>query len=52
VVVGEFPDPVSGTRSASEFRRLTAGCSVIELSAAFARQEAGEAAEKLLAALG
>jgi hypothetical protein len=51
VVVGEFPDAVYGTRSAAEFRRLTAGCSVVELPATFAGQEAGEAAEKLLAAL-
>lgn len=52
VVVGEFSAAAWGTRSASEFRRLTAGCSVVELPAGFARQDAGDAAEKVLAALG
>jgi len=52
VVVGEFSGAAWETRSASEFRRLTAACSVVELPAGFARQEAGDAAEKLLAALG
>lgn len=52
VVVGEFPGAVAETRSASEFRRLTAGCRVVGLPPGFARQEAGDAAERVLEALG
>jgi len=51
-VVGEFAGAVAETRSASEFRRLTSGCSVVGLPPGFARQEAGDAAERVLEALG
>ena len=51
VVIGASLGAVSGTRSADEFRRLSAGCARVDLPPGFARQEAGEAAEHVLAAI-
>ena len=51
VVVGASVSAVSGTRSAEEFRRLSAGCARVDLPPGFARQEAGHAAEHVLSAI-
>jgi hypothetical protein len=51
VVVGASMSAAEGTRSADEFRRLSAGCARVELPPGFARQEAGDAAEQVLAAI-
>lgn len=51
VVVGPAVRAVTGTRSADEFQRLTAGCRTIDLPAGFASQAAGDAAEHLLSAI-
>jgi len=51
VLIGASLGAVSGTRSADEFRRLSAGCAHVDLPPGFARQEAGDAAESLLAAV-
>jgi anti-anti-sigma factor len=51
VVIGASLGAVTGTRSADEFRRLSAGCARVELPPGFARQEAGDAAEQILASI-
>ena len=51
VVLGAALRAISGTRSAEEFRRLSAGCALVDLPPGFARQEAGDAAEHVLAAV-
>lgn len=51
VVVGTMPQAAAGTRAADEFRRLTAGCAVVELPPDFAGREAGDAAAHLLDAI-
>ena len=51
VVMGASLSAVTGTRSAEEFRRLSAGCARVDLPPGFARQEAGNAAEHVLAAI-
>jgi len=51
VVIGAALGAATGTRSADEFRRLSARCARVDLPAGFARQEAGEAAEQVLAAV-
>jgi anti-anti-sigma factor len=51
VLIGASLGAVSGTRSADEFRRLSAACARVDLPPGFARQEAGDAAESLLAAV-
>jgi anti-anti-sigma factor len=49
VVVGASLSAASGTRSADEFRRLSAACARVELPPGFAHQEAGAASEQVLA---
>lgn len=51
VVLGAPLGAIAGTRSAEEFRRLSAGCALVDLPAGFARREAGDAAEQILAAI-
>ena len=51
VVLGAALRAISGTRSAEEFRRLSAGCGLVHLEPGFAGQEAGDAAEHVLAAV-
>jgi len=51
VVIGASLSAVSGTRSADEFRRLSAGCARVDLPPGFAGQEAGDAAEHVLEAI-
>jgi anti-anti-sigma factor len=51
VVIGASLSDVAGTRSADEFRRLSAGCGRVDLPPGFARQEAGAASEQVLSAI-
>jgi anti-anti-sigma factor len=51
VVIGASLGAAEGTRSADEFRRLSARCARVDLPPGFARQEAGEAAQHVLAAV-
>ena len=48
VVAGTMPQAAVGTRVADEFKRLTAGCALVELPPGFAGREAADAAEHLL----
>jgi anti-anti-sigma factor len=51
VVIGSALRAIQGTRSADEFHRLTATCTTIDLPPQFASEDAGAAAEHLLAAI-
>jgi hypothetical protein len=51
VLAGTMPQAAAGTRAAEEFRRLTSGCTVVELPPGFAGREAADAAEHLLGAI-
>ena len=51
IVIGAAFRTMTGTRSADEFRRLTAAATVIELPSGFASEEAGNAAEQVLNAV-
>ena len=44
VVTGTMPQAAAGTRAADEFKRLSAGCAVVNLPADFAAREAADAA--------
>jgi anti-anti-sigma factor len=44
VVKGNMPQASGGTRAAAEFKRLTAGCALVDLPAGFAAREAADAA--------
>ena len=51
VVAGTMSPAAMGTRAADEFKRLTAGCALVELPPGFAGQEAADAAGHLLGAI-
>ena len=51
VVAGSMPQAAAGTRAANEFKRLTAGCALVDLPADFAAREAANAAGYLLGAI-
>ena len=51
VLAGTMPQAAAGTRAADEFKRLTAGCRVVELPPGFAGREAADAAGHVLGAI-
>jgi anti-sigma B factor antagonist len=51
VVAGTMPEAAAGTRAADEFKRLTAGCALVDLPAGFAAREAADAASHVLGAI-